>query len=107
MDKDGRPKGVSGGDQTVLDCGTALKIDQIQSYYVTLKDFLTSSYQTITFEGGALEKVDTAPLQLLVCFMRAAQQQGLHCQWGSVSPTLLENARLLGLHKLLQLTSSG
>ena len=57
----------------------------------------------LTLEAGAVEKVDTAGLQLLIAFARRIQLLERRLVWGSVSPALRSSARTLGLAAALGL----
>jgi anti-anti-sigma regulatory factor len=92
------------GNEALYDFGPSLHISQIHAHYETLSSLLKSEQEIIVLEGGALEKVDTASLQLIYSFMQAAQKKGIRCHWGSTSSVLLETARLIGFTELLHLS---
>ncbi|MGP1665043.1 MAG: STAS domain-containing protein [Rhodanobacter sp.] len=54
-------------------------------------------------DAGAVERVDTAALQLLVVYQRELEQRGSHLCWAGTSPAFDEAADLLGLTLLLKL----
>lgn len=58
---------------------------------------LLSQGGSMTFDGGSVEKVDAAALQVLWAFCREARQKRLDLEWGAVSDNLLQAAALLGL----------
>ena len=57
----------------------------------------------IVLEGGQVERVDTAALQLLVLFRRELDARGGTLGWHGTSDALNEAAGLLGLAQLLNL----
>jgi hypothetical protein len=54
-------------------------------------------------DGRAVERVDTAALQLLTLFRREATARGCAVNWLGASATLCEAAGVLGLAKVLDL----
>jgi len=56
-----------------------------------------------TLDGSAVERIDTAGLQLLLAYRRAAAAQGHDTQWAGASDSLNEAADLLGLSSDLAL----
>lgn len=56
-------------------------------------------------DGSAVERVDTAGLQLLVCFARARAAAGGTIEWTAVSPELARCVSRLGLGDILGLPS--
>ena len=57
----------------------------------------------IVLDGGAVDRVDTAALQLLVVFQREAQKRGSQVNWAGVSAPLHDAASQLGLAQVLAL----
>ena len=78
----------------------------------TLRDALDMQFQLlavdfgeseILLDGGAVENIDTAGLQMLVAFAKHHAARGRCLQWLAVSPELLRGCRLLGLDGVLGL----
>lgn len=61
----------------------------------------------LVIDGGSVERVDTAGLQLLVALARRQQQAGGRLEWKAVSPELLKSSERLGLAGALCLPASG
>lgn len=57
-------------------------------------------------DGRAVERVDTAALQLLTLFRREALSRGRAVSWRGASPTLREAADTLGLARALDLPAA-
>jgi phospholipid transport system transporter-binding protein len=57
----------------------------------------------IVLDGGAVDRIDTAALQLLVVFQREAQKRGSQVNWAGVSAPLHDAASQLGLAQVLAL----
>jgi phospholipid transport system transporter-binding protein len=57
----------------------------------------------IVLDGSAVDRVDTAALQLLVVFQREAQKRGNQVNWAGVSAPLHDAASQLGLAQVLAL----
>ena len=53
--------------------------------------------------ASELQRVDTAGLQLLIAFLRAAHDRGLTVTWQEVGSALTSSAQLLGLADALEL----
>ena len=51
----------------------------------------------VTIDAGAVERIDTAGMQLLVAFKRDRAANGLGTDWCDVKATLHEAANILGL----------
>lgn len=60
----------------------------------------------IVLDGGQVERVDTAALQLLVVFRRELDARGGTLAWHGASVALNEAAGLLGLAQLLNLPAA-
>ena len=56
-----------------------------------------SQEKNVTLNGGSIERVDTAALQVLWAFNREATQRQLSVKWAAASDALLQAATLLGL----------
>jgi phospholipid transport system transporter-binding protein len=57
----------------------------------------------VQLDGGSVERVDTAALQLLVAFRREATARGQLPAWLGVSAAMREAAGVLGLAQALEL----
>ena len=60
-------------------------------------------HDAIVLDGGAVERVDTAALQLLVVFQRELDARQRTPTWQSASPALTEAADVLGLTQILKM----
>jgi phospholipid transport system transporter-binding protein len=61
------------------------------------------AHDAIVLDGGAVERVDTAALQLLVVFQRELDARQRVPTWQSASTVLTEAADLLGLTQTLKM----
>jgi len=59
--------------------------------------------QPVTLDGGAVERADTAALQVLTAFFQDARSRDIEVQWSSASAALSRAAELLGIADLLDL----
>ena len=57
----------------------------------------------IMLDGSAVDRIDTAALQLLVVFQREVRQRGNQLNWAGVSAPLHDAASQLGLAQALEL----
>lgn len=58
---------------------------------------------SVTIDVRALERIDTAILQLLYAFVRDRAARNLAVEWLGARPALIDAASLLGVHALLKL----
>jgi ABC-type transporter Mla MlaB component len=63
----------------------------------------TCSGTTVTVEGGAVARIDTAGLQLLAAFALREKTAGRQLEWHSASDELRAASARIGLSPLLQL----
>jgi ABC-type transporter Mla MlaB component len=84
----------------------ALAAECLVSGASTLKESLASLLdepQPITLDITALQRIDTAGLQVLTAFVRERTAHGRTVEWRGASPALTSAAQLLGLTSLLEL----
>lgn len=75
----------------------------------TLQALLVSTVSptaSVSVDGGAVKRIDTAALQLLAAFARREQVAGRSVEWHSVSAELHKASARLGLSAVLQLPAS-
>jgi phospholipid transport system transporter-binding protein len=61
----------------------------------------------VVVDGSAVERVDTAGLQLLVALAQRQQQSGRRLEWKAASPEIIKCGERLGLIGALGLGTSG
>ncbi|HIJ35118.1 MAG TPA: STAS domain-containing protein, partial [Gammaproteobacteria bacterium] len=54
-------------------------------------------------DGGEVQSIDTAGLQLVVALIRELGEDGVSWQWSASSDTLKSSAEQLGMSKMLSL----
>src|SRR5690606_38453661 len=59
--------------------------------------------QGATLDGSAVQRIDTAGLQLLAAFAQGEARAGRPLAWAGVSPLLQDAGRVLGLTAVLSL----
>jgi ABC-type transporter Mla MlaB component len=64
---------------------------------------LLAEPQAVTLDVTALQRIDTAGLQVITAFVRERTSQGRPVEWHGTAPVLATAARLLGLTSLLKL----
>ena len=81
----------------------------------TLRDALDMQFQLLAtdfgdsdvlLDGSAVDRIDTAGLQMLVAFAKYHATSGKRLQWIAASPELQRGSRLLGLDEALGLIPS-
>ncbi|HUI60631.1 MAG TPA: STAS domain-containing protein [Steroidobacteraceae bacterium] len=64
---------------------------------------LIGDSRPVRLNVAALQRIDTAAMQLLAAFVRDRDQNGLRVEWQGTAPSLSTAARLLGLTSVLKL----
>jgi ABC-type transporter Mla MlaB component len=64
---------------------------------------LLNEPQTVTLDVTALQRIDTAGLQVITAFIRERTGLGRQVEWQGTAPVLATAAQLLGLGSLLKL----
>ncbi|GFZ86061.1 STAS domain-containing protein [Dyella caseinilytica] len=77
------------------------RMAEVTEMHRQLREALDGS--SIVLDGGAVDRVDTAALQLLVVFQREAQKRGGQVTWAAVSAPLYDAASQLSLAQTLAL----
>lgn len=93
---------MSGTDKTVITCPNSLDISMVAEFSNELRTALDAK-QDIQFQANAIERADTAALQLLCAFFLDAQADGLNVDWLEPSDALVGAANQLGLATHLSL----
>ncbi len=60
----------------------------------------------VTIDVSAVQRIDTAGLQIIIAFVRERESQGRQVQWRGHAPALANAAGLLGLSALLRLPAA-
>jgi anti-anti-sigma regulatory factor len=97
------PAPQSGSPQSVQ-LAARMSIAQSPELHRTLADRLAAG-APLLIDGGQVEQIDTAVLQLLVGAWRGAASRGIERRWLGASPALHGAANLIGVADLLQLNS--
>lgn len=85
--------------------GEDLGIETCAELKERLAPFL--SQQDVVLDGGSVQRVHTAALQVLCAFFRTRADAGQHTRLDDCSDALRDAARLLGLSASLGLTTPG
>ena len=86
--------------ETRLILEPVLDIMGARDLYGKLNAVLTQR-KPVALDASRVERVDTAALQLLTAFCRAAREGGLALSWHGISPALADAAATLGLGETL------
>jgi anti-anti-sigma regulatory factor len=62
--------------------------------------------QTVTLDISAVQRIDTAGLQVIASFLLERESHGRPVQWRGEAPAFTSAARLLGLGELLKLPTA-
>ena len=60
----------------------------------------------VTLDISAVQRIDTAGLQVIATFVRERDSHGRQVEWRGVAPAVMATARLLGLTSLLKLPAA-
>jgi ABC-type transporter Mla MlaB component len=58
---------------------------------------------TVTLDISAVQRIDTAGLQVIATFVRERESHGREVEWRGSAPAISSAAKLLGLSSLLKL----
>lgn len=84
----------------------ALAAECTVSDAISLKERLATLIdepQAVTLDIAALQRIDTAGMQVITAFVRERTSHGRTVEWQGTAPVLATAARLLGLTSLLKL----
>lgn len=84
-------------DRTQLRFEPVLDISQARRLHAQLSEAMEPAIP-IELDVGQVVRVDTAALQILTVFQRAARDRGIRLHWSGESRALQEADRLLGLN---------
>jgi anti-anti-sigma regulatory factor len=90
--------------ETRLVFGAVVEVAKAQALHALLSRALQHS-TPIVLDTSHVERIDTASIQLLVSFCRAARARGTRLGWHTVSPALQQASLLLGLGSQIGETS--
>lgn len=83
-------------------CDEMLDISVVTELRAHLLEALAAKYP-VRLDGSAVERADTAVLQVLTAFFQDARAQDISVQWTSASDALIRSAELLGIADILVL----
>lgn len=83
-------------------CDEMLDISMVAELRALLLEALAAK-QPVMLDGSAVERADTAVLQVLTAFFQDARSQDIAVQWSSASEALTRSAELLGIADILDL----
>ena len=89
-------------DRTRVVLKGALDVGAAAAAYGTLDQALSRGLP-LQLQAGELERTDAGGLQLLLLFVHSARRRGVALTWRTVSPSLMNDAELLGLGSALEL----
>lgn len=83
-------------------CGEVMDIASVAEFHIPLMEALALK-QDVELDASQVERVDTAALQMLSCFVQDAHAQQKSVHWRAPSDVFCYSAALLGLSDLLNL----
>lgn len=91
-------------DTEQLDLGAKCTIIRAEELHAQMETLLQSG-NDVEIDGSKVEQIDTSALQLLVNFHQALTNDGRHILWKEPSESLLNTAKLLGVHSHIAINS--
>jgi phospholipid transport system transporter-binding protein len=93
---------VSEHEDGCFDLGSVLSISEVEGCRANLMLALQAG-NDISIDGGDIQQIDGAGLQLLVAFVKEAERMHVAVNWSGVSPVLQKASGRLGLTEALQI----
>lgn len=91
-------------EQGIIELGDQLVISNVGKVRAEWMDRIVAGVESpIVIEGGDLQMVDTAGLQLVVALIRELNEDGVSWQWGGRSDLLQSSAAQLGITEMMSL----
>jgi phospholipid transport system transporter-binding protein len=94
-------KGDAAKSEVRLGMPADFRIGEVTDVHRQFGEALDASQ--VVLDGSAVERIDTAALQLLVVFQREVQKRGNQMNWAGVSAPLHDAAGQLGVTQILAL----
>jgi len=95
---------VAAESEEQLNLGEQLGIASVSNLRAEWMDRLSSGVDLpLLIEGGQVQSVDTAGLQLLVSLVRELEKEGVSWSWGARSPALQGGIEELGIARMVSL----
>jgi anti-anti-sigma regulatory factor len=88
--------------KNLINLGDSLGIQNVATILTDIKSAIDLG-SPVELNGGDVERIDGAGLQLLSILMKTSAENGVAVSWSSSSETLIEGAKGLGLQELLRL----
>jgi len=99
-----QPAVVASESEDQLNLGEQLGIASVSNLRAEWMDRLSSGVDSpLLIEGGQVQSVDTAGLQLLVSLVRELEKEGVSWSWGERSPALQGGIEELGIDRMVSL----
>jgi len=89
-----------------IELGARLSIAEAVDLHKTFTERIAQG-APIVIDGGKVEEIDTAILQLLASVWMTGAKQGVECRWRAASEALRRIAKLIGVAELLNLDGVG
>lgn len=87
----------------LIDCGDVLDISVVKALQTKLIDANLTG-EPLQLNAQALQRIDTAGMQLLIALFRDAAEEQRKVAWQSTSPALLAAAQYIGATEILALS---
>lgn len=85
-----------------IECGEIVDISAVSDLYQQLNGALEKD-GPVTLNAGAIERIDTAALQMFACFVQEVKKRHRDVSWKAPTEALLRSAHFLGMKQVLLL----
>lgn len=80
-----------------------LTIHHIKQHFDELKTQVQGETESLTFDAGRVENIDTSGLQMLLVLVKDLQARNVSLNWLNLNDTIKESAQSIGLDQALVL----
>ena len=85
-----------------IECGEVVDISKVSEMYQRLNEALEQE-GPVSLHAGAIERIDTAALQMFVSFFQEVKKRHRDVSWKAPTEVLLRSAKFLGMSQILLL----
>jgi ABC-type transporter Mla MlaB component len=96
-----KTKSKSTTKDTIFEIQSVQDISSVAELHKELKKLL--NYEKVILDGGNIERIDTASLQLIFAWLEEAKNNNIEVSWRSPSEALLNSVGLVGMKDVLLL----
>lgn len=96
-----KSKGKTNKKETTFEIQSVQDISSVAELHRELKKLL--KYEKVILDGGNIERIDTASLQLIFAWIEEAKNNNIEVTWQTPSEALINSVNLVGMKDVLHL----